>query len=143
MGEPSVTVDAASAGGDIDVRIDVPITNTGDRRGSHVVQCYVRPHQSRIVRPDKELKAFAKVTLEAGESTTAVLTLDERSFAYWDPAQPEWPDLMAATAVTLPHIQGEERRTDPGWTVDVGRYDVVIANSAADPVAEVTVDIID
>ncbi|MDH3299165.1 MAG: glycoside hydrolase family 3 C-terminal domain-containing protein [Acidimicrobiia bacterium] len=143
VGEPSVAVDAASAGGDIDVTIDVPITNTGDRRGSHVVQCYVRPHQSRIVRPDKELKAFAKVTLEAGESTTAVLTLDERSFAYWDPAQPEWPDLMAATAVTLPHIQGQERRTDPGWTVDVGRYDVVIANSAADPVAEVTIDITD
>ena len=120
VGEPAVVVDSASASGEVDITIEVPISNTGDRRGSHVVQCYVRPHQSRIVRPDKELKAFSKVTLDAGSSTTVVLTLDERSFAYWDPAQPEWPDLRAATAVTLPQLQGQERRTEPGWTVESG-----------------------
>ncbi|MDH4277877.1 MAG: glycoside hydrolase family 3 C-terminal domain-containing protein [Acidimicrobiia bacterium] len=143
VGEPAVVVDSASASGEVDITIEVPISNTSDRRGSHVVQCYVRPHQSQIVRPDKELKAFAKVTLDAGSSTTVVLTLDERSLAYWDPAQPEWPDLRAATAVTLPHLQGQERRTEPGWTVDPGRYDIVVANSATDPVASVTVDIAD
>ncbi len=143
IGEPVVTVDSASAGGNIAITVEVPVANIGDRRGSHVVQCYVRPHQSRLVRPDQELKAFAKVSLESGESTTVALALDERSFAYWDPAQPEWPELQAATAVTLPHLQGQERRTEPGWTVDPGRYDIVVATSVAAPVATTTVDIAD
>jgi beta-glucosidase len=116
------------------VTVDVTVTNTGDRAGSHVVQCYVRPHGARIVRPDKELKAFAKVVLDPGASTTVSLVLDERAFAYWDPAQPEWPALRARQAPTLPQLQLEERRTEPGWTVEAGHYDVVIANSATDVV---------
>ena len=143
IGEPVLTVDGASATGDIDVVVEASVTNTGDRRGSHVVQCYVRPHQSRLVRPDQELKAFAKITLDPGEATTVTLSLDSRSFAYWDPAQPEWPELREAQAVTLPQLQGEDRRTEPGWTVDPGRYDIVIANSAADPVASVELRIAD
>ena len=141
IGEPAVTADGASASGSTDVTVEVPVTNTGGRRGSHVVQCYVRPHQSRLVRPDKELKAFAKVTLDPGESTTVELALDQRSFAYWDPAQPEWTELRASTAVTLPQLQDQERRTEPGWTVDPGRYDIVIANSVSDPVATATIEI--
>ncbi len=141
VGEPTVIVDRASAAGGVDITIEVPVANTGHRRGSHVVQCYVRPHRSRLVRPDQELKAFDKVTLDSGESTTVSLTLNERSFAYWDPAQPEWLELRAATAVTLPYLQGQERRTEPGWTVEPGRYDIVVANSATDPVASTSIDI--
>ena len=56
------------------VTVSVPVTNTGDRRGSEVVQCYVGPPQpSRLVRPPKELKAFAKVGLDPGEQTTVAL----------------------------------------------------------------------
>lgn len=117
------------------------MTNTGGRRGSHVVQCYVRPHASRLVRPDKELKAFAKVTLDPGASTTVTLTLDERAFAYWDPGQPEWPQLQAHTAATLPHLQDHQRRTDAGWVVEPGYYDIVIANSATDIAAVTTVEL--
>ena len=54
----------------------VPVTNTGDRRGAEVVQCYVAPPRRRrlVTRPPKELKAFAKVRLDPGESTTVELT---------------------------------------------------------------------
>ena len=90
------------------VTISVPVTNTGSRRGSHLVRCYVHPHQARIVRPEKELKAFEKVTLDPGP-TTVTFTLDERTFAYWDPAQPEWPALQAHTAATLPMRSGHRR----------------------------------
>ena len=117
------------------------MTNTGDRRGSEVGQCYVRPSTSRLVRPDQELKAFGKVTLDPGESQVVALELDERSFAYWDPAQPEWPDVQAHTRETLPQIQSVERRTEPGWTVDAGIYDIVIARSAVDPVHVVSVEV--
>ena len=72
--------------GDV-VTVRVEVTNTGDRRGAEVVQCYVAPPtSSRVTRPPKELKAFAKVQLDPGESTTVELTLDARAFAYWDPS---------------------------------------------------------
>jgi beta-glucosidase len=55
------------------------------------VQCYVAaPHSSAVTRPPKELKAFAKVWLDPGESATAELTLDARAFAYWDPSASDW-----------------------------------------------------
>jgi beta-glucosidase len=143
IGEPELSSETLvlDAGDGIGLEIRVPVTNTGDRPGSHVVQCYVRPHQSRLVRPDKELKDFAKVNLDPGETTTVRLTLDDRSFAYWDPAQPDWPDLQAHTAATLPQLQDRQRRTEPGWTIDPGRYDIVVANSVADVVAVTTVEL--
>lgn len=139
VGAPEVSSLTPSVGDTITV--GVPITNTGGRPGSHVVQCYVRPNGSRIVRPDQELKAFAKVSLASGESTTVILTLDERAFAYWDPGQPEWPALRDAQSATLPQLRRQERRTESGWMVEPGRYDIVIANSAVDPVATVAVDL--
>ena len=122
--------------------VQVPVTNTGSRAGSHVVQCYVRPHRSRIVRPDRELKAFGKVTLAPGESAEVTLTLDARAFAYWDPAQPEWPALRARQAGTLPQLQAQERTTDAGWTVEPGSYDILIGNSATDIVAGTTIELV-
>ncbi|MEL6980953.1 MAG: glycoside hydrolase family 3 C-terminal domain-containing protein [Actinomycetota bacterium] len=123
------------------VTVAVPVTNTGDRPGRHVVQCYVRPNGSRIVRPDQELKAFASVALEPGESTTVTLTLDERAFAYWDPGQPEWPELRDSKRATLPQFRHQERRTEAGWVIEPGAYEVVIANSVADPVVTVVLEL--
>jgi beta-glucosidase len=137
IGAPQLSTASAERGAT--VRVTVPVTNTGERTGSQVVQCYVRPRQARLVRPDIELKAFGKVTLEPGESAIVHLELDERAFAYWDPAQPEWPELRAATAATLPMLATQQRRTEPGWTVDAGDYEIVIATSAADEVHRATV----
>ena len=50
----------------------------------------------RLVRPGKELKAFAKVRLDPGASTTVDLDLDDRSFAYWDPGQADWEAVSSA-----------------------------------------------
>lgn len=143
VGQPTPSATSVHIGHDapIEVKVEVPVTNTGERTGSHVLQCYVRPHQSRLVRPDKELKAFAKVTLDPGETVVVTLTLDHRSFAYWDPARPEWPELLAHTAATLPQLQDQQRRTEPGWTVDPGGYDIVIANSVADVAAMTTIEL--
>jgi beta-glucosidase len=81
------TVDTA---GDA-VTVRVLVTNTGDRRGTEVVQCYVAaPTPSTIMRPPQELKAFAKVTLEPGATTTVGLTLDARAFSHWDPTEGDW-----------------------------------------------------
>ncbi len=71
-------------------RVSVEVTNTGHRAGTEVVQVYVRPLDAPVTRPDRELKAFAKVALAPGESTTATLALDQRSFAHWDPDRHAW-----------------------------------------------------
>jgi beta-glucosidase len=72
------------------VSIRITVKNTSTRAGSTVVQAYVRDLVSSLERPDKELKAFAKVHLDAGQAQTVQLTLDMRSLAYFDDAQQAW-----------------------------------------------------
>ena len=68
----------------------VRVTNTGSRRGSHVVQLYVAPAQSKVARPRRELRGFEKVTLDAGESAVVSFALDDRTFAHWDTLTSGW-----------------------------------------------------
>ena len=70
--------------------VEVTVTNTGEVAGAEVVQLYVRDVASTAHRPDKELKSFAKVHLEPGESQRVQLALDRRSFAFWDTASGDW-----------------------------------------------------
>ncbi|MBI5303913.1 MAG: glycoside hydrolase family 3 C-terminal domain-containing protein [Chloroflexi bacterium] len=70
--------------------VSVDIQNTGARAGKEIVQLYVRDAQSRLVRPEKELKAFAKVALAPGEIKTVTLVVDENALAYYDPAIKRW-----------------------------------------------------
>jgi beta-glucosidase len=72
------------------VTVSVTVTNTGTRPGSEVVQVYVRDVQSSLSRPERELKAFAKVFLAPGETQTASLRLDQRAFALWHPTHRRW-----------------------------------------------------
>jgi beta-glucosidase len=76
---------------DVDgLTVSVAVTNTGKMAGKEVVQVYVRDHESRLVRPPKELKGFAKVELQPGETKTVSVPLDFRAFAYYDPAYRQW-----------------------------------------------------
>ncbi len=72
------------------VRVLVPVRNTGARRGAEVVQCYVHDAESSVARPPQELKAFAKVWLDPGESADVTLELDRRAFAFWDVEAGDW-----------------------------------------------------
>lgn len=74
--------------GSVDVSIDV--TNSGSSAGQEVVQLYVRDEDASVHRPDKELRAFAKLALEPGATKTARFTLDRRAFAFWDPEAHDW-----------------------------------------------------
>lgn len=70
--------------------VSVDVTNTGAVPGKEVVQVYVRDQASALTRPEKELKAFAKVELQPGETKTVTLSLNFRSFAYYHPAYKQW-----------------------------------------------------
>ncbi len=76
---------------DIDgLTVFVDVTNTGKFAGKEVVQVYVHDQKSELVRPPKELKGFAKVELQPGETKTVSISLDFRSFAYYHPAYSQW-----------------------------------------------------
>jgi beta-glucosidase len=92
-GEPVLdrdTIEVAELAEGGTVQVDVEVTNTGARAGATVVQLYVRDVESAVHRPDRELRAFAKVHLEPGASATATLTLGERAFAFWDTEADDW-----------------------------------------------------
>ena len=76
---------------DVDgLTVSVDVTNKGKVAGKEIVQVYVHDRQSRLVRPPKELKGFAKVELQPGETKTVSIPLDFRSFAYYHPAYARW-----------------------------------------------------
>lgn len=79
---------ASEAGKLCDVTFTV--TNTGARAGSVVSQLYVGDPQASVPRPPKELKGFAKVSLQPGESRAVTLPLDARSFAFYDVGKKQW-----------------------------------------------------
>ncbi len=124
------------------LRLEIPVTNMGDRRGCEVVQCYVAPQAPTVHRPPQELKAFAKVWLDPGESTTVVLELGERAFAHWravDAASAELAGNLQTWLTSSRPLSGIEGR--PGWVIDSGRYQLRLGRSSADiaHVVEVTV----
>jgi beta-glucosidase len=138
LGEPRLSSRTFAAGDSF--RLTVPVTNTGARAGSEVVQCYVAPVSPRLVRPVKELKAFAKVRLEPGATTEAVLTLDERSFSYWDPGQRDWDEISGRLTFLFGRSMAERR--PPGWQLDPGRYEILVGTSSADIAFTTSVDVV-
>ncbi len=72
------------------VSVTVDVTNTGAVTGKEVVQLYVADQKSTVIRPDKELKEFAKVELQPGETKTVTFTLGKRAFAYFNTQIHDW-----------------------------------------------------
>ncbi len=87
--------------------VTLTVQNTGLRAGDEVVQVYIAKPDAKIFRPAQELKGFARVHLEAGESRTVTIPLDDKAFRYWnDPAD--------------------------RWAVEGGAYEVRVGSSSAD-----------
>ncbi|WP_326836852.1 glycoside hydrolase family 3 C-terminal domain-containing protein [Amycolatopsis rhabdoformis] len=88
------------------LRAQATVTNTGRRSGSEVVQLYVAAPDA-AQEPSQQLKAFAKVTLKPGQSTTVTLDVPRDELAVW---------LTPST----------------GWTVIPGSYAVGVGTSSAE-----------
>jgi beta-glucosidase len=102
----NLSVTPAAVSGDQRVSVSFDVTNTGHRAAAEVAEVYVGEPHSIVPRPVKELKAFAKVQLNAGESRRVSLRLDRRAFAYYD-------------------VQKHD------WTVDAADFNVYVASSSA------------
>jgi beta-glucosidase len=84
MGAPRLSENRIAASGS--VTVSVPVRNTGTRAGDETVQLYVHQQVGSVTRPVKELKAFRRITLAPGESTTVDFVLNSESFRMWNAA---------------------------------------------------------
>lgn len=98
--------------------VTVTVTNTSDVAGAETVQVYVAPPKAKVARPVHELKGFAKVALEPGESKNVTIALDDRAFAYWSERFDDW------------HVEG-------------GTYTVEVGVSSRDIISRLDVEIDD
>ena len=137
IGTPSLSSTRLAPGERL--RVDVPVTNTGTRRGSEVVQLYVGPpgggsgSPERHLRAVKELRAFAKVHLDPGESATVSLELGERSFAHYDVVDEAWLDLSDRRNIPVAYVHDAPvHRGRAGWYVEGGTYQLYVGRSSAD-----------
>ena len=82
------------------------VTNTGNRKGDEVVQLYLHQEHPSVVQPERQLKAFKRITLEPGETRSVTLHLDYEDFAIVD--------------------------ANMEWTVEPGTYQMLIGPSSGD-----------
>ena len=72
------------------IEVKVKVKNTGKVKGKEIVQLYIRDVESKVNRPEKELKGFEKIELAPGEEKTVTFKLDKRSFAYYNTEIRDW-----------------------------------------------------
>ena len=72
------------------VTVGFDVSNTGSVTGAEVAQLYVGIPSAAVSEPPKWLKGFQKISLTPGQTGHVELTLDERSFAYWDVNSESW-----------------------------------------------------
>ena len=73
-----------------ELEVSFKVKNVGDVDGAEVAQVYVSAPESTIYKAQKELKGFKKVFLKAGEEKEITLTLNARSFAYYNVDIKDW-----------------------------------------------------
>lgn len=108
-GRPSLSSKVLTPGGTIE--LTVAVSNVGDVAGLETVQIYVRDEKSRLPRPEKELVAFEKVALDAGETKHLRIPLDKYAVGYYDTAIRRWiaeegtfTALVAASAADIKYV---------------------------------------
>jgi beta-glucosidase len=149
-GDLRLSADTLAPDGALTASID--ITNTGERPGQEIVQLYVRDVAASVMRPEKELKGFAKLALQPGETGTATFSIGREALAFWDDSKHCWVaesgafellagaasnDLRARARVELSASAefGGPPRTATRYTLDTP-IKVLLADPAAAAVIE-------
>lgn len=102
------------------ITLELTLRNVGERTGAEVVQVYVGQQNASVPRPRRELRQFAKVRLEPGESRRLRLPLDWRAFAWWSVDEHGWvveaDDYEIAVGASVSDIRLRERVFIDGGT---------------------------
>lgn len=104
-GKPVADAKTMSVDGKLTVKVTVK--NTGSREGQEVVQLYIADKKSSLPRPLKELKGFKKIKLTPGESKEVSFVIDKEALSFFDD-------------------------TKHAWIAEPGKFEAIIAASAAD-----------
>jgi beta-glucosidase len=99
------------AGGQITADLDVK--NTGSRAGEEIVELYLHQQHPTIDRPVRELKGFAKVALNPGESKTVELHISPRDLCYYDVAGRQWKADAGQYEIEIGASSRDIRLTEP------------------------------
>ena len=78
------------------VTVSIEVTNTADRAADEVVQLYIHQRVGTVSRPVRELKGFARGTLDAGESRVLELSVGPNERRYWNAAVRDWVHDLSA-----------------------------------------------
>lgn len=89
-----------------EINLSVDVTNTGSRKGDEVVQLYVRDKVSSVITYDSQLRGFERVALKSGETKTLKFTLKPEHFELLD--------------------------KNMNWTVEPGKFEILIGSSSED-----------
>lgn len=90
FGYGKATADKKKMSADETIEISVPVKNTGSVKGKEIVQLYVKDLKSSEMRPEKELKHFAKVELNPGEEKVITFKLDKSALQFYSDAKKDW-----------------------------------------------------
>lgn len=85
-----ITADRKNMAAGDSITFTVPVTNTGKVAGAETVQLYISDSKASVLRPAKELKGFAKVWLEPGETRDVTFTIGKDALSYFDADRHEW-----------------------------------------------------
>ena len=88
FGEPRLSKKMMKEGST--VTVTVAVKNTGNVAGAEVVQLYIADPEASVDRPLKELKGFAKVYLEPGQTADVSFTIDKDALSFFDAAKHAW-----------------------------------------------------
>ena len=92
---------------DAPLKVAIEVNNTGTVAGAEVVQLYIAEKNPTVLRPNKELKAFKKVTVEPGKKAVVTFEVDKKMCSYWCDK-------------------------NHAWTANEGEYEILIGTSSAD-----------
>lgn len=93
--------------------VQADITNTGTYAGAEAVQLYVKNNQGNVFKAEKELRAFTKIFLRAGETKTVTMSFQLSDLSYWNVDQHRWVlengsyELSVAAAANDIRLQAE------------------------------------
>jgi len=87
-----------------EILVSVDVTNTGDRQGEEVAQLYVRQDVGSVETPDRSLKGFSRIGLNAGETKNVIFHIPQEQLAVWN--------------------------TESEWKVEAGNYTVWVGGSS-------------
>lgn len=90
FGYGKLSADASKIGPDGVLTLSVDVTNTGSRAGAETVQLYISDTKASVKRPAKELKNFAKIYLEPGQTKTVTFTVRPSDLAFFDAGAHAW-----------------------------------------------------